>query len=209
MIALVDYENVGSLECVPLARYKKVVLFTGPKQEFIRFPATTLTGDISVQVVQVPTVSKNNVDFHLVFELGRLSILEKPDVVLHVISDDKGYDGVISRLCESGRQCARVATKPILPAAATPRNRKPHEASMAEVARIADRIVSQMNRTPKAMPGTQKSLDNFLRAQSGQGRNEAAVMQLKEELTRRGVVSVYEKTVTWLRSSKQNNRTKN
>ena len=72
IIALVDYENIGTLESVRLSRYERLILFTGPQQEFIRFPAVTYAGDISVSVFQVANVSKNNVDFHLVFELGRL-----------------------------------------------------------------------------------------------------------------------------------------
>jgi hypothetical protein len=44
MIALIDYENIGSLEGVALARYERVVLFTGPQQEYIRFPARTQEG---------------------------------------------------------------------------------------------------------------------------------------------------------------------
>nr|QTX14554.1 hypothetical protein [Klebsiella pneumoniae] len=33
-------------------------LFTGPQQEFIRFPAVTYAGDISVSVFRVSNVSK-------------------------------------------------------------------------------------------------------------------------------------------------------
>lgn len=82
MIALIDYENIGSLEGVALTRYERVVLFTGPQQEYIRFPARTQVGNISLQVIQVPAISKNNVDFHLVLELGRLSASTEPGVVL-------------------------------------------------------------------------------------------------------------------------------
>lgn len=48
IIALVDYENIGTLESVRLSRYERLILFTGPQQEFIRFPAVTYAGDISV-----------------------------------------------------------------------------------------------------------------------------------------------------------------
>lgn len=77
IIALVDYENIGTLESVRLSRYERLILFTGPQQEFIRFPAVTYAGDISVSVFQVANVSKNNVDFHLVFELEDLARLHR------------------------------------------------------------------------------------------------------------------------------------
>ncbi|HDK5615069.1 TPA: hypothetical protein QIW90_005812, partial [Klebsiella variicola] len=101
IIALVDYENIGTLESVRLSRYERLILFTGPQQEFIRFPAVTYAGDISVSVFQVANVSKNNVDFHLVFELGRLSATAPEETIFHIISNDKGYDGVIAELCRA------------------------------------------------------------------------------------------------------------
>ncbi len=87
IIALVDYENIGTLESVRLSRYERLILFTGPQQEFIRFPAVTYAGDISVSVFQVANVSKNNVDFHLVFELGRLSATAPEETIFHIISN--------------------------------------------------------------------------------------------------------------------------
>ncbi|EIV9607987.1 TPA: PIN domain-containing protein, partial [Klebsiella pneumoniae] len=108
IIALVDYENIGTLESVRLSRYERLILFTGPQQEFIRFPAVTYAGDISVSVFQVANVSKNNVDFHLVFELGRLSATAPEEMIFHIISNDKGYDGVIAELCRAGRRCCRI-----------------------------------------------------------------------------------------------------
>ncbi|MEW5287461.1 hypothetical protein AB1Y62_29340, partial [Klebsiella michiganensis] len=32
IIALVDYENIGTLENVRLSRYERLILFTGPQQ---------------------------------------------------------------------------------------------------------------------------------------------------------------------------------
>ena len=109
IIALVDYENIGTLESVRLSRYERLILFTGPQQEFIRFPAVTYAGDISISVFQVANMSKNNVDFHLVFELGRLSATAPKETIFHIISNDKGYDGVIAGLCRAGRRCCRIS----------------------------------------------------------------------------------------------------
>lgn len=58
IIALVDYENIGTLESVRLSRYERLILFTGPQQEFIRFPAVTYAGDISVSVFQLRMCQK-------------------------------------------------------------------------------------------------------------------------------------------------------
>lgn len=212
MIALIDYENIGSLEGVSLMRYERVVLFTGPQQEYIRFPARTLAGDISLQVIQVPAISKNNVDFHLVLELGRLSAVTESGTVLHVISNDKGYDGVISRLRGSGRECARIEVKRASPTAVAPQVSKCNAGgtrlTVGEINEVADRIVALLRRVPKSMPGTPKSLNNFIRSHIGRDAGSEAAIQVREELARRGVMTVYEKTVTWLRVRKQSSATK-
>jgi hypothetical protein len=57
IIALVDYENIAH-ESVRLSRYERLILFTGPQQEFIRFPAVTYAGDISVSVFRLQCVKK-------------------------------------------------------------------------------------------------------------------------------------------------------
>lgn len=56
IIALVDYENVGTLENITLARYERLLLFTGAQQDFIRLPAVTQAGNITVSVLQAPGV---------------------------------------------------------------------------------------------------------------------------------------------------------
>lgn len=74
-IALIDYENIGSLEGVSLHDFDKVLFFTGAKQENIKIPVTSLSSAISVCIIPATEVSKNNVDFHLVLELGQLTAL--------------------------------------------------------------------------------------------------------------------------------------
>ncbi len=36
------------------------------------------------------------------FELGRLSATAPEETIFHIISNDKGYDGVIAELCRAG-----------------------------------------------------------------------------------------------------------
>ncbi|KAA1488833.1 PIN domain-containing protein, partial [Klebsiella pneumoniae] len=87
---------------------------------------------------QVANVSKNNVDFHLVFELGRLSATAPKETIFHIISNDKGYDGVIAGLCRAGRRCCRISS----PCSAE----KPKAASMVisndEVLHLTDKVQS-------------------------------------------------------------------
>ncbi len=167
IIALVDYENIGTLESVRLSRYERLILFTGPQQEFIRFPAVTYAGDISVSVFQVANVSKNNVDFHLVFELGRLSATAPEETIFHIISNDKGYKAA------------------------------PMVISNDEVLHLTDKVQSLSKKSAGNRPANTSSLMNYIKSLSGNTKGMALYGRVKEELIRRGVIAVYEKTVVW------------
>ncbi|MEQ4763160.1 PIN domain-containing protein [Klebsiella aerogenes] len=183
LTALIDCENTGSLEGINLSGYERVIIFTGPQQEFVRFPAATLSGEIRIQVIQVPAVAKNNVDFHLVLMLGQLSISMPPEAGFHVISRDKGYDGVINQLRQSGRRCQRVEPE-IVPDDNT-------------VVSWVERIVSRARSKPANLPATPKTLDNYLKSATGQRGDEHLIRDIRNELVSRRMVRVYEKTVIW------------
>ena len=194
IIALVDYENIGTLENVMLSRYERLILFTGSQQEFIRFPSVTHAGNISVSVFQAPCVSKNNVDFHLVLELGRLSVTAPEDTMFHVISNDKGYDSVIALLCRTGRRCCRIPS----PRSAEKAKTVSALISNDEVLRLTDKIQSLSKKSAVNRPVSTSSLMNYIKCHSGNIRNTAILNQVRDELIRRGVIAVYEKTVVWL-----------
>jgi hypothetical protein len=83
-------------------------------------------------------VSKNNVDFHLVFELGRLSATAPEEMIFHIISNDKGYDGVIAELCRAGRRCCRISS----PCSAEKPKAAPMVISNDEVLHLTDKVQS-------------------------------------------------------------------
>ena len=55
------------------------------------------------------STGNNNLDFHLAFYLGVHHLEAGKDVKFHVISNDKGFDGVIQHLVDMGRACERVS----------------------------------------------------------------------------------------------------
>jgi hypothetical protein len=79
----------------------------------IKIPVTSLSSAISLRIIPATEVSKNNVDFHLVLELGQLTALAGDTSHFSVISRDKGYDGIIARLKATGISCTRIS--PALP----------------------------------------------------------------------------------------------
>ncbi len=106
--AFIDYENVRSLEFVNLAAYQRVFVFCGPQNKSLKFDALPPSGVCRVDLITVPTSSKNNVDFHLAFHLGAEHEQAPADVCFHVISNDKGYQGLINHLELLGRRSKLV-----------------------------------------------------------------------------------------------------
>lgn len=47
-VALIDYENIGTLNYVPLFSYGEIIIFTGAMQTELRLPATKLGHDIRI-----------------------------------------------------------------------------------------------------------------------------------------------------------------
>lgn len=72
------------------------------------------------------------------FELGRLSATAPEETIFHIISNDKGYDGVIDALCRAGRRCCRIS----LPYSAEKPKTAPVVISNDEVLRLTDKVQS-------------------------------------------------------------------
>lgn len=201
-IALIDYENIGSLEGVSLHAFDKVIFFTGAKQESIKIPVTALCSEISVRIIPVTEVSKNNVDFHLVLELGHLTALAGETSNVSVISRDKGYDGIISRLTTAGISCMRIS--PDLP---EPQQVKVRPSTIKAVKPKEHDMSYWINRlklcsasSPKSLPTTAKALQNYLSNVTGEKSCSLLIERIKQELVRLGFISIYEKTLVWNRS---------
>lgn len=106
--AFIDYENVRSLEAVDLASYQRVLIFCGPQNKTLKLDNLPAAGVSRIDVITVPTSSKNNVDFHLAFHLGQEHAQAPAGVSFHVISHDKGYQGLVSHLELLGRSCKLI-----------------------------------------------------------------------------------------------------
>ncbi|EMQ3917134.1 TPA: NYN domain-containing protein [Escherichia coli] len=201
-IALIDYENIGSLEGVSLHDFDKVLFFTGAKQENIKIPVTSLSSAISVCIIPATEVSKNNVDFHLVLELGQLIALSGDTSHFSVISRDKGYDGIISRLKAAGISCTRLspalpAPQPVKDTASTMKVMKAKEHDMGY---WINRLKLSCASSPKSLPATPKGLQNYLSNVTGQKSCSLLNERIKQELIRLGFITIYEKTLVWNRS---------
>lgn len=96
--AFVDYENLGSLEKVPLDRYERIMVFRGPKNSAIKFGPAQEDSKCILEVIALASSGRNNLDFHLAFYLGRYHETAPEEVEFDVISRDKGFAGLVEHL---------------------------------------------------------------------------------------------------------------
>ena len=107
--AFVDYENVGSLESLDLEQYQRLIIFCGPRHRKLNLGEIPTSSFCHLELIRMASTGNNNLDFHLTFYLGVHHLEAGKDVTFHVISNDKGFDGVIQHLVEMGRKCSRVS----------------------------------------------------------------------------------------------------
>lgn len=123
--AFVDYENLGSLEGIELDSYQRIFVFCGPKNTKVKFGSLPANASLQLEIIGVQTISDNNVDFHLSFYLGSWHVRTENDIGFHVISHDKGYNGLIQHIKALGRDCKII--KPTVSATKTKTSIKPPE----------------------------------------------------------------------------------
>ncbi|MGX2948293.1 PIN domain-containing protein [Frederiksenia canicola] len=93
--AFIDYENINSLDGLSLQEYDRIFLFIGASQNQMDIRLSEKFNDeIHLTLITVKDIAKNNVDFHLTYYLGKLDVTTDKNIEFHILSQDKGYDGI-------------------------------------------------------------------------------------------------------------------
>ncbi len=109
--AFVDYENTGSLEGLKYNSYERILVFCGPKNSKINIGKAALSDFLSIEIIKINTSSNNNLDFHIAYYLGKFSDVADKNISFHIITKDNGFNGIISHIKKTGRNCKKVANK--------------------------------------------------------------------------------------------------
>lgn len=169
--AFVDYENVKSLHVLNGRDYERVFVFCGPGDKRINVGALSTGGFFGIELIRVGTTGRNNLDFHLAFHLGRFHETAKAGVSFDLISNDTGFDGLVSHLKGLGRTCAKV---------------KVHTKA-SRVSAEADSVLSGLQRMAKSgRPRKKASLLNWI----GSRLKEVDRESVFDELVRMGFVKL-------------------
>lgn len=176
--AFVDYENVGSLKCIDLEKYDRVIIFLGAVQSKLNFTDVKADGLLNLTVLKLDKVGKNNLDFHIAYYLGKFDCQAEKDIKFHVISNDAGFDGLIGHLANAGRACKRVGmTK------ASKKNSALHEKIIAT--------------TPRLRPQTLKKLRSFINSSLKLGGDDKAAQRNIDQLVSDSVISIHQDKVIY------------
>ncbi|WP_236943058.1 PIN domain-containing protein, partial [Escherichia sp. MOD1-EC6096] len=87
----------------------ELIIFAGAKQNNVILPVNAFPEAVKVTLRHVSEVSRNNVYFHLVLELGQCVCHYGPEKECHIVSAGKGYDGIVRTLQARGICCRRVS----------------------------------------------------------------------------------------------------
>lgn len=180
-VLLVDYENVGDAGLERLPPHQRLLLFVGqgqkPKEDFVK---KTMDSGIRLELIPVTGVSRNNLDFHLAFYLGRL-VEEDSGSRFIIFSKDKGFAALTKHITKLGFACT---------------SEKPLEKKEAEAARKTkppqddfDRVVAHLTRMAEtARPQKRKALLNTIGSLLGHERIAEAPALLQKLVSAKKVI---------------------
>lgn len=157
-ILLIDFENLQtvSLESID-PQTTEAWFFVGESQHKVPFTLVQSTqhfGD-SLKWVKIEGNGKNNLDFHIAFELGRIAASGHEGAEVYILSKDKGYDPVINYSQRFGLRVKRIVNLSQMPSSrqSAPRS-KYTESVVANLVKIAS----------AKRPRTRASLEKHLKS---------------------------------------------
>lgn len=108
-LLLVDFENVSKLDLSPLDDSYETLIFVGNKQQPPKRLARQNGKFCRIDFQKIDGSGRNALDFHIAFHLGRTFETAR-DRVCFVLSNDKGYDPLLSYLNQNGLSCRRISS---------------------------------------------------------------------------------------------------
>lgn len=160
--AFIDYENLNSLDGLALQEYDRLFLFVGASNNQTEIRLTEKFSDeINITLIKIKSISKNNVDFHIAYYLGKLDEQVDKNVEFYILSNDQGYDGICDFIQhkKQGRVCQRKGVQLEKQPIAQTNNTE-------EV--VFQKYVQYMEQTAtKHLPVKLKALKNNIRSHTG------------------------------------------
>ncbi len=191
----IDLENVQPEHLGVLAGHDfKVVVFVGQNQSKISFDLASALQNLgkNAEYIKIKGNGPNALDFHIAFYIGQFST-ENSDSHFHIISNDGGFDPLITHLESKKIQAHRHKDISGIPLPKPAKKERPHGSKPASSAIQEDRvqkIVEFLIAQGSAKPRKLKTLSNSINALFSKSLGENELNILIDELVKRGIVIV-------------------
>ena len=173
--AFIDLENTGSLKEVDFSRYNRVYIFCGAKQDHILINSIPTSRFTEVRIFKANEISKDNVDFHICFYLGKSDSDESIETQFVVISNDKGYDNILEHITACGRKCSRI-----------PSNSNINDGLNKKIQSVINEI---LGKEKQALPKTEQALKNYIKSRLGEYKSQNNVNHTYNRLIKNELIS--------------------
>jgi hypothetical protein len=173
-IALIDLENIGSMKDVKIENFIKTIIFIGAKQS--KFSLENIPSDrmYDISFFRTKKISKNNLDFHIAYYLGKLNEIENKNIEFVIISNDKGYDELIKTINLHGRRCIRKSMN-------YTQEKKDEKIKLL--------ISSLMGKEIKKLPKSEISLKNYIKSHLGEFNSKSNINHIYNRLLKNSTIA--------------------
>jgi len=110
-IIFLDFENIQTIDLGKIKNEKNtILLFIGRNQNKIPFELVKDAQQFGKRLswVKIEGEGKNNLDFHIAYELGVYDRSVDRKIEFVILSKDTGYDFLIRYINRNGRKCRRI-----------------------------------------------------------------------------------------------------
>ncbi len=156
-ILMIDYENIQGLTLDKIDPHNvEVWFFVGRSQNKLPFDLVESTQPFgnNLRWIKIEGDGKNNLDFHMAFELGRLSMEKERAAEIYLISKDKGFDPVVQYANRLGLKAKRIVSLSQLPTSGQGAPKSTH----------TEAVVINLSKIPAPRrPRTRSSLETHLK----------------------------------------------
>ena len=105
-VGIVDYENTNGLNIPNVKDYDLLYIFVGAYQSKLNIKDLPSGYMGAYKIIRVESVGDNNLDFHIAYYLN--DIVETATTI-DIISNDKGYTGIVEHVCTLGHDVRLVS----------------------------------------------------------------------------------------------------
>ena len=178
--AFVDFENINNLKIISFEPYDVIYIFVGAKQQNVTLPSISTDKFTNIRLLKIKETSKDNLDFHLSYYLGKLDSLTKKDISFTVLSNDTGFDNLLAHITRTGRKCSRLGVTSKKPVTV---KKKTEQTSLDET------LQQLLSKDIKKLPKSEAALKNYIKSNLGAKSSDTEMKALYQNIIKNKTIA--------------------